>query len=181
MNKHFNAGIIFDILLYGTLLILLSVLQTTLIPRFPIYDSVPDIMLGAVCCIGIYRKEKCAAVFGLIAGLCSDALGSVGLSLLPLFYTLVGYFSGLIGDNAREKARFAAFLITIPAVSFAKIALSFFHHIINYYETIELGQLFLYTLLPEFVYTLFLCIPSFLLVKLFDIPLNILRKRGGYR
>ena len=181
MNKHFNIAVVFDIVIYGLLLIVLSVLQTTLIPRFPIYDAIPDIMIGAVCCIGIYRGERCAAIFGLMAGLCSDALGSTGLSLLPLFYTLVGYIAGNIGANAREKARFAAYLITIPAVCFAKTALSFFHHIIIYFDSINLGDYFLHTFLPEFVYTLCLCIPIFILVKLFDIPLNTLRKRGGYR
>ena len=181
MNKNINAGIIFDITFYGILLVLLSVLQTTLMPRLQIHDVIPDIIVGAVCCIGIYRGDRCAAIFGLIAGLCSDALGNIGLSLLPLFYTIVGFFSGNVGENAREKARFAAFLITIPAVCLARTALSFLYQIISYHQTIKLGQLFLHTLLPEFIYTLCICIPTFLLVRLFDIPLNFLRKRGGYR
>ena len=86
MNKYFRLIYVLDAFVYGVLLILLTVLQTTFIYRFPIHNVIPDLIVGAVCCVGIYHGEKHAALFGLCAGLFTDALGSVGVSLLPLFY-----------------------------------------------------------------------------------------------
>lgn len=179
MNKFFKIGYVFDSIVYGALLILLTVLQTTFIYRYSLHNILPDLMLGAVCCIGIYRGEKYAALFGLFSGLFTDALGSVGVSLLPLFYTLTGYFCGIIGNNAKNEKKFFAFLLCLPALCFLREVISFVNHIIAYFESINLGQLLLHTILPEYVYNLVACILVFLLVKLFDIPLNIARKRGG--
>ena len=179
MNKKFSIGYVLDVIVYGAVLILLTVLQTTFIYRYSLYNVIPDLMLGAVCCIGIYRGEKHAALFGLFAGLFTDALGSVGLSLLPLFYTLSGYLCGIVGNNAKRKAKFFAYLLCLPVLCFAREVISFINHFITYFETVNIGQLLLYTILPEYVYNLIACIFVFLLVKLFDIPLNIARKRGG--
>ena len=179
MNKHFSLGSILDIVVYGIFAAIMAVLQTTLMPRIPVYGAIADIVIGAVCCIGIYRGENKAGAFGLFAGLCVDALGTTGVSLLPLFYTLVGYVCGRIGANAREGARFSAYLITIPFVCLARTLFSFLNHIINYFGDIDFGILFLYILLPEFVYTLVVCIPVFVIVKFFEIPIIIARKRGG--
>ncbi len=179
MNKNFSLDYLLDILIYGLLAILLAVLQTTLLPRFQIYNALPDIIIGAVCCIGVYRRENISALFGLFAGLCVEALGSTGLSLLPLFYTFAGYVCGRVGTNAREKAHFAAFLISLPLLCLSRTVLSFFNHFINYFGNLDFKQLFLFTILPEYIYTLVMCFPVFLLVKLFEIPLNATRKRGG--
>ena len=70
MNNNYTSkvGIVFDVLVYGLFAIILSVLQTTLVPRMPIYDATPDIIIGAIAFLGIYRGEKTAALFGLFAG-----------------------------------------------------------------------------------------------------------------
>ncbi len=180
MNKNYSIiGHVLDITVYGLLLILLTLLQTSFVTRFPIFNGIPDLMIGAICCIGIYRGENSAALFGLLAGLCCDALGSVGVSLLPLFYTVVGYVCGRVGSGAKDGARFVAFSICLIPLCFARITVSFINHLIVYFDSLDVLQLLLYTLLPEFLYTLVVCFPVFLLVKLFDIPLNIARKRGG--
>ncbi len=179
MNKSFSLVHVLDIVIYGILAVLLAVLQTTLMPRLSIYYATADIIIGAVCCIGIYRRENTAALFGLFAGLCAEALGSTGLSLLPLFYTIAGYICGRIGCNARENFRFAAYLVCLPLLCFSRTVFSLFIHLIKYIGSIDVKMLFLYTLLPEFIYTLIVCIPIFILVKLFEIPIYIIRKRGG--
>lgn len=179
MSKNFRMIYVFDAIVYGALLILLTVLQTTFIYRYPLHNVLPDLMLGAVCCIGIYRGEKHAALFGLFSGLFTDALGSVGVSLLPLFYTLAGYFCGIVGNNARKQKKFFAFLLCIPALCFFREVISFINQTITYFGSINLKQLLLHTILPEYIYNIIACIFVFLLVKLFDIPLNIARKRGG--
>jgi len=179
MNKRFSLGSVLDIAVYGILAAIMAVLQTTLMHRIPVYGAIADIVIGAVCCIGIYRGENTAAAFGLFAGLCVDALGTTGVSLLPLFYTLTGYVCGRIGTNAREGARFTANLITVPFLCLARTLFSLLNHIINYFGDIDFGILFLYILLPELIYTAVVCIPVFIIVKFFEIPVIIARKRGG--
>lgn len=179
MNKRFSFGILADILIYALLGAFLALLQTTLMPRLQIYYAVPDLLIGAVCCIGIYKGENTAAAFGLFGGLCVEALGSTGLSLLPLFYTIAGLVCGLIGNNAREKARFAAFLITFPLLCLARVVYSLLLTLVNYWGSIQPKTLFLYTLLPELIYTVAVCIPVFLIVKLFEYPVYAARKKGG--
>lgn len=179
MNKKFSVSCLLDILVYGLLAILLTLLQTVLLPRFPIYDALPDIAVGALCCIGIYRGDRYGAVFGLVVGLLIDALGGIGLSVLPIYYTLAGMICGRVGANTREKKQFAAYLISVPTLCLTRTAISFIMNIISYYGSVNLTKLCLYTLLPEYISDIILCIPVFLLVKLFDIPLNLARKRGG--
>ena len=136
-------------------------------------------ILGALCCIGIYRGENYAAPIGLFAGLCIDGLGSTGVSLLPLFYTLIGYFCGRVGANTRNGKQFAAYLLTFPLFCLARSAVTFVLNIIFYFGSIEWERFLLRTLLAEYVYTLILCIPVLLLVKLFELPTGFFRKKGG--
>ncbi|MBR5322005.1 MAG: hypothetical protein IKU48_00465 [Clostridia bacterium] len=178
-NKFSYLSIILDIILYGILGALLAVLQTTLMPRLTVFYAVADIIIGAICCIGIYKGENTAALFGLWAGLCVEALGSTDISLLPLFYTLVGYVCGRIGFNARNNARFAAYLVSLPLLCLSRTAFSFVFHLLRYFGSIDFKMLFVYTLLPEFLYTLVICIPVFILVKALELPIYAIRKRGG--
>lgn len=184
MNKKFsfNIGGSLNILIYGSIYgliaVFLAVFQTTLIPRIHIYDSLPDICIGAVVCIGVYRNEKTASLFGLFTGLCVDGLGNFGVSFLPLFYVVVGFCAGYIGRSAREKARFAAFLVTLPAVCLIRTLITFIDCMIKFGVSLNYSEYLLYTALPEFLSALVLCIPVYLFVKLFELPLYIARKKG---
>ena len=180
MNKNYtsNIGIIFDVLVYGLFAIILTVLQTTLVPRMPIYDATFDILIGAIAFLGIYRGEKTAALFGLFAGLCIDGLNSVGVSFLPLFYCIGGFVCGNIGKAAKENARFAAFLVTIPAFCFCRTLITFVKYLIEYKNALDYAYYGLHIALPEFVSTLVLCIPMFFISRIFDSPLMYARKKG---
>lgn len=179
MNKSFTWGYLLDILVYGLLAAFLAVLQTTLIPRIGIFNAFPDLVIGAICCIGIYREEEIAALFGLIAGLAVEALGSTGISVLPLFYMLMGYVCGRVGAGTRENAQISAFVITVPFICVARTVFSLLSHILHYLGTVDLMTLLLYTLLPELIYDLIVCIPVYLIVKFFELPVYIARKRGS--
>ena len=178
MNKHISLGLIFDIIFYGAFVILLTILQTSFLPRLEMFGAFPDIIIGSVCCIGIYRGENFGALFGLIAALFVEALGSTGVSLLPIFYTVIGYISGRIGHNAHPKAHFSAFIICVPVLCLSRTVLSLLNHFIVYGNGIEWKSLFLDILIPEYIFTVLLCIPSYILFRIFDLPLYFARKRG---
>lgn len=182
-NERYNgndAPIILKIIVYGLLTVLLSVLQTTLMPRLCLFGVFPDIIIVAVCCVGIYSGENTAALFGLISGLASTALGSVGVSVEPLFYVFVGYFCGKVGVNARYNRRFWAYVISVPFVCFVRVIISFINFQIEYFKSVEYGRLFLTNLLPEFCYTLIIAVPVFVLVWLFELPLSRFDKGDLY-
>ncbi len=173
-----NEPIFLNIIVYGLLTILITVLQTTLMPRLTLFGVFPDLVITAVCCVAIYRGENTAAIFGLAAGLVVEAVGSVGVSLAPLFYVFVGYICGRVGANARNNTLFFAYLIALPFVCLSRTALTFINLHIGYWGSIEYGKMFLNILLPEFLYTLLAAFPVFAVVKLFELPIPNKRKRG---
>ena len=180
MNNNTPQKLLLYIPTYGILAALLAVLQTTLIPRIEIFDCMPDVIIGAVCCVGIYRGEITASVFGLFSALCVEGLGSTGLSLLPLFYVFAGYICGRIGRNARANARFVAFLITIPPVCLGRLLVSVISYTVSYWGTMNVSEFLLGAVLPEYIFTLLLCIPAFLTVKLFESPMELAGRKGGW-
>ena len=180
MNKYFSPKVLVYIPVYGILAVLLAVLQTTLIPRIQIASCMPDIVIGAICCIGIYRGEITSSIFGLFSALCTEALGSTGLSVLPLFYLFTGYICGRIGRNARDGSKFAAFLITLPLSCLGRVVISVISYTVSYFDSIDFGAFLLKTALPEYIYTLVMCIPAFLTVKLIESPMELIGKRGGW-
>ena len=181
MSKKFtfDVGIFPDILFYGLLGILLVILQTTLVPRFAIYDATPDIIIGAIAFLGIYRDEKVASIFGLVMGLCVDALTTTGLSFLPLFYCILGFVCGYVGKASKNNARFAAFLVTIPWLSLSRVAITFLYNVINYQAKLDYMRYLTHTAIPELVSTLVLCLPVFLITSIFNLPVSHRGKRGG--
>ena len=181
MSKRFSfdIGIFADILFFGLLGILLVILQTTLIPRVSIFDASPDIILGAIAFLGICRDEKIASIFGLTMGLCVDALTTTGLSFLPLFYCILGFVCGQIGKASKNNTRFAAFLVTIPALSLSRVFVTFLYALIDYNSKIDYIRFLTHTALPEFVSNLVICIPVFFITGLFNLPVKSFGNRGG--
>ena len=179
MNKNFNLGYILDILIYGAFAVFIAILQTTLLPRLRFFSALPDLAVGAVFCIGLYRNENYGAIFGLVTALFVDSLGSFGLSLLPLFYTLCGYVGGRVGSNAKENKKGLAFLISALPLAFSSVVLSFINYMSRFFPAIDYKQLFFNNLSFEFVSTFFACFIAFILFKLFDLPLYFARKRGS--
>ena len=180
MNKkiNFDIGSVFYILAYSIIAVVFSILQTTLSSRFNIYNAIPDIVVGSVIYLGIYRGKNTAALFGLFTGLCVDGLGNFGISFLPFFYCIIGIICGHIGKAAREGAKFAAFSVSVPAICLARVFITYIDCLIKYGETLNYKQFLLLTALPEFVSTLALCFPVFLITFILESPLNLARKMG---
>ncbi|MBR6558188.1 MAG: hypothetical protein IKT70_04165 [Clostridia bacterium] len=83
---------------YGGLAFFFLLLQLTLVPRYPIYGVSPDLMLSCVLAVSMFEGGKFGAVMGVTTGFVIDAVGSVGLSLLPLVYMLFGYITGICSE-----------------------------------------------------------------------------------
>lgn len=103
-NKNHSGGVsIAKIVAYGATVFLLAVFQSSVASRFPVFGVTPAYMLVLTAAAAFFDGENTGAVVGLASGFCSDALGGVGISVLPIFYTLLGWFIGRCVDKFGHK------------------------------------------------------------------------------
>ncbi|MBQ9806034.1 MAG: rod shape-determining protein MreD [Clostridia bacterium] len=91
------------VVVISLLLLLLSVIQLSFFGRFRIFGAIPDLMIAAVLCIGFFTGPYTGAVSGIGAGFLIDALGTSGISVLPLCYLLAGYLTGYYARKESQK------------------------------------------------------------------------------
>ncbi len=146
-----KKSIVLYCVVIGLLLLLVAVLQTSLFPRMRLLGAIPDLALCAVLCISYFCGRYTGGIVGIVAGFLVEALGSVGISLLPLCYFILGYLAGYYARAVNPK-RFtnyvfylAAALVYRATVTVAAASLS--------YEFLHLPQLLLHSVLPEMLYT----------------------------
>lgn len=80
------------VVIYGVVIFLTAIFQSTLMSRFGFFGTTPAIMLALTCGAACFEDERVSSVVGLASGFCADALGNNGVSILPVVYTLVGWF-----------------------------------------------------------------------------------------
>ncbi len=138
-------------LLVSLLLIVMAVLQVTVFSRYRLLGAVPDLMICTVLCLSFFCGRYVGAVSGIGAGFLIEAIGSHGITLLPLCYFLIGY---LIGHYAKGSVRrsFLAYLPYLATVLLLRMAITYFYACINY-KTIHLLQILLQSVLPELLVT----------------------------
>lgn len=147
------------ILVLGILLLSVAVLQVTLLSQWKLFDTVPDLMLCTVVLLAYFCGTHVGAIAGIAGGFLIDALGSFGLSILPVLYLLCGY---VVGHYARAvyPKRFSAYVIyaffSIVLREAASLTLA-----AATYESVHLPRILLYTVLPELGLTLALSLVWF--------------------
>ncbi|MBR6708703.1 MAG: hypothetical protein IKL84_03395 [Clostridia bacterium] len=103
-------NIIRKILVWGGVLFLCAILQTSALSFLREYNARPDLMLAAVIAIAIFDSPHAGAIAGIAAGVIIGALGGVGLNLYPLFYMLCGCLFGIWSTHSLS-ANFPSWLI----------------------------------------------------------------------
>lgn len=139
-------------LTFGITMLLLSVTEVSLMGRWRPLGAVPDMMLCLVISAGMFCGQYAGAVIGIIAGFLIDAIGSGGISLMPVFYLIVGYTVGcLIRSESQRNIAAYAFCFGCGAVGRAGITM--ICTILTYRE-MRIGEMILHTVLPEMAVTL---------------------------
>ncbi len=117
------------ILIYGTVLLLLCLAQTTIAPLFPVLGMTPDLCLLFVLGVAFFDGPVSGGGVGIAAGFLESALGGIGLSVYPLLFFAVGYGIGRLSGRALPR-NFPSYLILAtalcilrPFVTLAAIAL----------------------------------------------------------
>ena len=136
------------------LLLLAAVLQVTLLSKFRLLGVLPDLMLCTVVCVAFFCGRYMGAITGIAGGFLIYALGSPGITLLPLVYFLCGYITGHYAKSVGEVG-YLSFVGYISASAAIRVVVS---GICSFLEHSDLRffHLLLHTLLPEFLLTLIL-------------------------
>ena len=133
--------------LVGLLLILVAVLQVSLFSRHRLLGAVPDLMICTVLCVAFFAGRYAGAITGIGAGFFIEAMGSVGISLLPLFYFLLGYVAGHYARTVYPK-RYTVYLFYFILTVIFRMIITVIYIALTY-ESFELLEVITKILLPE--------------------------------
>ena len=97
------------IIAYSVAVFLFAVFQSSVASRFKFFGATPSYLLVLTAAAAFFDGEKTGALVGLGAGFCADALGGVGISVLPVFYTILGWIIGVGVSNFGHRQSTAVF------------------------------------------------------------------------
>ena len=133
------------------LFLVVILLQTTLFSHLRVFGTVSDLCYGTLLLVAYFCGRETGAVAGIASGFAVEALGSVGVSLLPVVYLLCGYVCGHF-TRAIVPRRFSAFAavlgVGLPvrgAVTLIQVCLT--------YSSISLPRILVQVILPELLGT----------------------------
>jgi rod shape-determining protein MreD len=129
------------------LILILSVMQVTVCARLSIFGATPDLMICTVLCIAFFAGRYAGAITGIGAGFFIEALGSVGISLLPLFYLLLGYVAGYYTKLTHQKG-YPVYLFYLLLTVIYRMIITVVYVGITY-KAFQFGDVFVKILLPE--------------------------------
>lgn len=142
-----RSKIILNTVTIGLLLIACSALQVSFFGRFKLFGAVPDMMLCTVLCVAYFRGKYTGAITGIAAGVLIEAIGSQGISFLPVVYMVLGYVAGHYSRAIHPK-RFVIYTLYL-ACGLAVRALVTVGYVCLTYEIINIPQIFICAVLPE--------------------------------
>ena len=132
------------------LVLVTTIFQTSFFGFYRLFGAVPDLTLVVVLSAGLFLGERCGGLVGLAGGILLGAIGSFGVSLLPLFYFLVGFFAGEIGKDSGE--RFAGYLMFLGLALGARAVMTVIYASMTY-QSVNFLTLLWRSVLPEFFAT----------------------------
>jgi hypothetical protein len=85
--------------IYGAALLLLMLLETVLLTRFPLAGVCPMLFPLAVVAVGVFESPQAGAGFGMAAGILHGAFCYEDGSFMPFGLALVGFITGLLSGG----------------------------------------------------------------------------------
>ena len=93
-SKRRGEGIgIFKPIIYAIAVLLFAVFDSTVSHRIGFFGTTPSLCLALTASAAVFDGKKVGSVVGLAAGVATHALGGVGVSVLPIVWSLLGWFS----------------------------------------------------------------------------------------
>ncbi len=149
----------------SVLVLMTAILQVSLFGRLQILGAVPDLSICIVLLIAYFFGQYAGAITGIGAGFVIEALGSVGISILPIVYLLIGYVAGYYAKGVGGK-RFLPYLAYLGVTLIIRAATTVAYACMNY-QAINLPKILLQSVLPELFLTALCGITLYPAIKLF--------------
>ncbi len=170
-SKFFGKVVIFSLLIFIT-----ASAQTSFFGAFGVFPATPDLLLSAVSGIALFDGERSGAICGIAAGFLADVLGGTAITLLPLFYMLVGYVCGIMALRFLKR-NFLSWCVYTLIFCASRAVLTLF-----YTAATEVGFSFLTlfgeTVIPEFYMTFVFALPTYFICRLCASPFH---EKNGMR
>ncbi len=159
-------------------IIIVYVLHTTLAPYMALADVVPNFSMVFVCITGLLRGKREGMIVGMCSGLLLDMFYGYNdiVGINALCYLIIGYINGVFNDI------FFLDDITIPMMMVA--ICDFCYNFIMYVFTfmmrndLNIGYYMKRIIVPEMVYTVFICFIVYRAMRLISLKLEEFENRG---
>ena len=149
-NKNVNSASVIKIFLYVTVSFLLAVLQSTLGKRIGLFGVTPQMTLALTVAAAYYQGPVIGALCGIFCGVFTDAIGGTGITLSPLFYTLIGWIIGslAIEKKGQKGSSLGSFILNLAAATLVGGFITLIMLSLNAAKP-NLPDAFIYIVLPE--------------------------------
>ncbi len=151
-------------MIYGGAVIVLAILQTAFFSRFPLFGATPDLMLAAVLAVAMFEGARAGCAIGIGAGYFIEAIGGVGLSILPLFYMICGAVCGLLCRRAFSRGPLTYALFAFAA--YAARAMVTLIYMSFFWGRFNLLDAFSRILIPEYFSGVIFSFLPFVIIRL---------------
>ena len=131
----------------GLMLLIVASVQVTIPKSLCFFGAVPDLMICTVLCVAYFCGRYAGAITGIAAGFIIEAIGSRGISLLPVVYMIGAYVAGHYARTVKPK-RYTIYLFFLACALFVRAGVTVVYACMNY-KTVHLLKILLYTVLPE--------------------------------
>lgn len=156
----------------------LFIIQTTFKGVISIGDIAPNLTIVLVCCIGFIQGKKAGMLVGIISGLLIDIFyGYTGvIGMTALLYMYIGYVNGLFHEI------FFTDDICIPVglTMVSDLVYNFLYYCITFLlrGKLDVISYFQSVMFPEMIYTGFVTVFAFRLLKVISLRLEKYERRG---
>ncbi len=99
------------ITIYGAVLLLSAILQTTVLSGIVVFGVVPTLYMAATISIAMYEGVGAGALFGLVLGYLVDATAGMNVGLSALTFMVVGMIAGLAAERYMLRNFIAALVL----------------------------------------------------------------------
>lgn len=160
------------------LIFIIFIIQTTFHTTISIGGISPNLLLIFVCCSGFIRGKKHGMYMGFLSGILLDIFygysGVIGMNGILFMY--LGYINGLFNEIFYTDDICIPVLLTMAS----DLAYNFLYYCVTFLLRgyLDIANYFKAIIFPEVIYTAFVAVFIFRLLKVISIKLDKFEKRG---
>lgn len=158
-----EKNFIIKALIYTFVTIVFTVLQTNVFESLKVFNLKPNLIILLVIAVSILENERYGAIFGLICGFIFDVGFGSPFLISGIFYFVAAYMVGTITRVHFKKALLTMIIAILP-VCFVQEIINLFY-LIALWDKFNFIDAFLYYITPEYIYTVALAPPVYILIK----------------